>query len=222
MNTLCSILTSEGKFHPPWHDSCSIQRQESTMNKRGLVFAALIFSMCAAAVYAEDGRRGALFQFGGGAAVPMYDAYTEEVFNSTDDVPGVDRITLSIDVALGFSVSPEGYIIGRIDGMGDRLDDGIDYVQLNVYLYSIGYRYYPAVTGLYLEGGFGRAAAVGQESYDADYVFDSSYGFGVAVGYDFNRDPRGFGLTLEAKYNSYRIENMDWSGIAFVGNLCWK
>lgn len=39
---------------------------------------------------------------------------------------------------------------------------------------------------------------------------------------DFNANIRGFGLTVEAKYNSYAIAGSSEAGIAVVGNLCWK
>jgi hypothetical protein len=185
-----------------------------------LVLFTMIFASTGAS--ADEDRRGAMFQIGLGLAVPMYDVDTEELFSYMESMPGVDRITLGLNLALGYGVSPNGIILGRIDGMGDRLYDGVDYMQMNLYLYSLGYRFYPSKTGLYFEGGVGRAAAVIQTSSFGDSTSDSGFGFGVALGYDFNTNLRGFGLTIEAKYNSYDIEGVTEAGISFVGNLCWK
>jgi hypothetical protein len=51
-----------------------------------------------------------------------------------------------------------------MDGFGDRLSYLGEYLQMNSYLYSIGLRHYPSGTG-----------------------------FGLTLGYDFNKTPRGFG-----------------------------
>jgi hypothetical protein len=151
----------------------------------------------------------------------MYDADTDAFFSAMESAPGVDRTTLGLNVALGYGVSDNGIILGRIDGMGDRLFDSVDYIQLNLYLYSLGYRYYPSRTGLYFEGGVGRVAAVMTSSL-GDSASDPGFGYGLACGYDFNADIRGFGLTVEAKYNSYAIEGVSQAGISFTGNLCWQ
>jgi hypothetical protein len=55
-----------------------------------------------------------------------------------------------------------------------------------------------------------------------DSTSDPGFGYGLACGYDFNADIRGFGLTVEAKYNSYAIEGVSQAGISFTGNLCWQ
>ncbi len=44
--------------------------------------------------------------------------------------PAVDRLQLALDLGLGVAVSPKGFVMARIDGTGDRLDDGLDYGQL--------------------------------------------------------------------------------------------
>jgi opacity protein-like surface antigen len=47
-------------------------------------------------------------------------------------------------------------------------------------------------------------------------------GFGVGLGYDFSKNPRGFGLTLEGKYNWLNIEGEEYSGFLILLSLCWK
>jgi len=193
------------------------------MSKRTAVLIVLfIILYSSTGTFADESRRGAMFQLGAGIAVPMYDANTEAIFSFMESSPGVERITLGLNLVLGYGVSPTGIIISRIDGMGDRLYDSVDYFQMNLYLYSLGYRFYPLKTGLYFEGGVGMVAAVMQTSSLGDSTSDSGFGYGMACGYDFNADIRGFGLTVEVKYNSYDIEGTSEAGISFVGNLCWK
>ena len=197
--------------------------QEDRMTKRIAVLIALFTMLCVSmGAFADEGRRGAMFQLGVGMATPMYDADTEAFFSYMESMPGVDRMRLSLNIALGFGVSPGGIILGRMDGMGDRVYDGIDYMQMNLYLYSLGYRFYPSKTGLYFEGGVGSSVAVMQTSSLGNSTSDHGFGFGVACGYDFNTNIRGFGLIIEAKHNSYEIEGSSEAGISLVGNLCWK
>ncbi|PKL08979.1 MAG: hypothetical protein CVV51_06145 [Spirochaetae bacterium HGW-Spirochaetae-7] len=193
------------------------------MFKKNSALIMLFFMICAVTgAFADEGRRGAMFQLGAGMAIPIYDDGTEAFFSAMESTPGIDRITLGLNVALGYGVSPNGIILGRIDGMGDRVYDSVDFIQMNLYLYSLGYRYYPSKTGLYIEGGIGSAVMVYMDSSSYNSSSDPGLGFGVACGYDFNADIRGFGLTVEAKYNSYDIEGINEAGISLVGNLCWK
>jgi len=176
----------------------------------------------AATVSAEEGRRGALFQIGAGTAVPFYPSETEAAFSFIESGVGVERIKIGLNLALGFGISQNGILMARIDGMGDRLYDVSDYIQLNMYLYSLGYRFYPSATGFYLESGVGMATCVMQSSSLGQSTSDPGFGYGAGCGYVFNHDINGFSFTIEAKYNSYTFEGDSAGGISLVGNLCWK
>ena len=112
--------------------------------------------------------------------------------------------------------------MGRIDGTGDRLYDSKDYLQINLYLYSLGARFYPQTTGLYFEGGAGMTAAVLQTSFAGNSSSNNGFGFGGGIGYDFARGSTGFGLNLEAKYDFMEIESYQFGAFMLTVDLCWK
>lgn len=91
---------------------------------------ALVLLLWPSSAIAEDNERGALF--------PSYPSEIEAIMAFVDSAPGVDRLKISLDIGLGVAVSPNSFVMARIDGTGDRLDDGIDFVQVNLYLYSLG------------------------------------------------------------------------------------
>ena len=172
---------------------------------------------------AQVGGRGLLFQVGAGLYFPSYPGSLESDFSDLASLPGMDRIQISLDLALGVPVLERGcYLIARIDGGGDRVDDGNDYIQMNLYLFSLGARYYPYRTGLYVEVGAGASKGVIESSVAASSPSDTGFGYGIAIGYDFNRRQRGFGLSLEAKYDGLTIESEQYGALMFTLNLCWR
>ncbi|MBL8966503.1 MAG: outer membrane beta-barrel protein [Spirochaetaceae bacterium] len=171
---------------------------------------------------AAEGNRSMLFQVGGGLYSPSYPTAFEQVMTEAEAQPGVNRVKLSLNAALGVALSEKTFLMGRVDGMGDRLADAYDYLQLNLYLYSLGLRYYPRTTGFYLEGGAGATKGVLQSSLYGQTTSPNGFGFGAAAGYDFNAAPRGFGLTLEAKYDNFEFEGESAGCLTLALNLCWK
>ncbi len=193
------------------------------MNKKIHILVALIIVLAVPSLAtSQDAGRGLLFQIGAGSSFPSYPSQLETVLSYMDSMPGIDRMKLSLDIALGTAVSQQAYIMARVDGMADRLYDSQDFIQLNLYLYSLGLRYYPSVTGFYVEGGAGASREVLQSSVAGDTASDFAFGFGAAIGYDFNSKARGFGLCVEAKYDNLTIENEQVSGLMLTLNLCWK
>ena len=193
------------------------------MRKCPILFAALVLAFALPSLaLAAEGSRSVLFQVGGGLSVPSYPAEMEEVFSLMEAQPGVERIKLSLDLALGFAVSQEAFVLGRVDGFGDRLYDSYDYYQMNLYLYSLGFRYYPRTTGFYLEAGAGGTKGVAQSSMGGDSASDWGFGYGGALGWDFNQEARGFGLTLEARYDHIEFDGEGAGCLMLALNLCWK
>jgi hypothetical protein len=194
------------------------------MYKRNLMLPvlALIFVLALPGLAAaQEGGRGVLVQVGIGTSVPNYPADTEAVMADADSYPGVDRIKLALGLALGIPVSRRGYVMARVDASGDRVFDSVDYLQFNLYLYSLGVRSYPADSGLYLEAGAGASRAVLQTSTLGDAASDFSYGATAALGYDF-RAGRGFGLGIEARYLALMIEGEAVGALTVCLELCWK
>ena len=163
------------------------------------------------------GRDLLLSQVGAGLYFPSYPAGWESV------ISGVDRNTSGGGLGarlLGFRA---GLHHGTIDSGGDRISySSGDYSQLNLYLFSLGARYYPYVTGLYFEADVGSSQWMVESSGGGSSTSDNGLGYGIAVGYDFNRRLRGFGLELEAKYDSLTIESEQWGAFMLTLNLCWK
>jgi hypothetical protein len=199
--------------------------QEELMNGKQIV----LFALFGAAILfeplglsAEEGQRAVLFQLGAGPAYPAYPAQTETVLSYAEAQAGVERMKLSLDLALGIALNQQGFLMARIDGTGDRLYDSSDYLQLNLYLYSLGLRYYPLTTGFYLDAGGGASRAVIQASTGETYASEVGFGYGLAAGYDFNVSPRGFGLSLEARYLGLEIDSDQASAFMLTIDLCWK
>lgn len=193
------------------------------MNKGCILMLALIVALALPTLAtAQNEGRGVLFQIGAGAYFPSYPGQLEADFSYVDSLPGVDRLKLSLDVALGVAVSQEAYLMARVDGAGDRVYSSSEWLQMNLYLFSVGFRYYPEVTGFYLEGEVGASKAVVQASSGVSSSSDLGFGFGAALGYDFNRNPRGFGLSIEAKYDSLTVESDKVGALMLTLNLCWK
>jgi len=192
--------------------------------KRTLLFITtlLVLTLASAPVFAQDNDRQALFQLGIGPGFPSYPSEMEAILSMMESDPAVDRLQLALDLGLGVAVSPKGFVMARIDGTGDRLDDGLDYIQINLYLYSLGFRYYPDTTGFYLEGNLGASVGVTQSSMFDTESSESGPGFGAALGYDFARKATGFGIVLEARYNFLTIEDYDYGQLMATVNLCWK
>jgi hypothetical protein len=193
------------------------------MNKPIAILFVLITALAAPAIVtSQEAGRGTLFQIGAGAGFPFYPEGIEAAFSNLDSMPGVDRTKVSLDLALGFAFSQQGYFMARIDGLGDRLSINDEYMQMNLYLYSLGLRYYPEVTGFYIEGDAGASAGVVMISTGVTSVSSFGFGYGAGIGYDFTTKARGFGLCLEAKYDGLTIDSEQAGVLMLTLALCWK
>ena len=156
-----------------------------------------------------------------GLGLPKYATSMENILSAAESYPGVSRVKVALDLNLGFAVTEDVFIIVVVDGCGDRLSDSSSWMQLNSYLFSAGLRYYPMRTGLYLGAGAGAAKQAVTDSSGTNVSSPTGFGWGAGIGYDFGK-ATGFGLALEAKYDSLSIEN-DKTGIFLLTvNLLWK
>ncbi len=187
-----------------------------------LVLAITVALTLPSMALAAERSRFVLFQVGCGLSMPSYPAETEDAFTILESQPGVERLKLSLDLALGFAVSQRAFMLGRVDGFADRLYEDNDYLQMNLYIYSIGFRYYPNTTGLHLEAGAGGTRGVARSSLGGDSSSDWDFGFGGARDWDFNPEAKGFGLTLEARYDSIELEGEGANCLMLTLNLSRK
>lgn len=191
-------------------------------NHRCIVLAVMLALAGATEAFAQDQGSGFFLQLGVGPGRPFYPPYLEDGLAGVAADPLVDRVQLSLDLALGMRTAPGRWLVLRVDGVGDRLFDAYDYYQINVYLYSAGFRWYPSLTGAYVELGAGASRMVVQDSVYGTEASAFSYGAGAAVGWDFNQDGRGTSLSLELKYDWLDIEGEPVGALLATVNLAFR
>lgn len=197
--------------------------------KKGIVLIILLVALAGAA-YAQypppEDQRGFMFQIGlGGASVD----YPEGWFpDSSESTPGADRMTIYLDIGLGFAITQKTYLLFSLSGTGDRLESKTDssvYAQFNTLLYAVGLRYYPFTTGLVLGADLGAARAViqgGIGGLTATSTSDWGSGVRFVVGYDFARRLRGFTGILGLAVTGVTIEDEPISTAQIFFSLAWK
>lgn len=187
---------------------------------RHLVFASFLFLALASISAQEAGpeqRRGFLFDLGLGLGAPSYDSGTESLFASLDSDPSITHVTVGLDLGIGYAVSRNCYLILRASGLGDRYADSVDYLQMNLYLYSVEGRIYPFGTGLFVEGGVGASRAVLQTSSLGDSATDFGVGAGLGLGWEFSRKPTGWTVAVKVRVLTLEIEgNTEMGAMALL------
>jgi len=190
------------------------------------IFAAVLFVLLSLSPLAAQTRaerdRGFMFEIGLGLGKPVYDPATASVFDLLDADPTITHVTVGLDLGLGYAIGPKSYLILRASGVGDRYEDSIDFLQMNLYLYSIEGRFYPFTTGLFLEGGIGASRAVLQDSVYGTSSTDFGTGAGLGLGYEFSSRKTGFTLAVKVRVMTLTIEgDVESAGMALLC-LTWK
>ncbi len=144
-----------------------------------------------------------------------YERETEILFDTLASAPGVDRMEIGVNIALYLRTSRTGGVTGfSINGIGDRLDDGVDHIQLNQYLYSISQRFYIGGVvgqGLFFRGDIGLAKMALDTSF-GDATSDMGWGLLVGGGYSFTIS-RGSWMSFSLEYTSKFIEEENVGGV---------
>lgn len=174
------------------------------MRKFSLFLIVMAGFFTGADAYAQSFGRGFLFQGGLGFVGIAYPNDLEDVLSSVEDA-GVDRVQLNLHLGVGFGIGGNLYASFLIDGYADRLDDGIDYLQLNTFLYGFGIHGYPFGTGLVLAGHVGPARTVLQSSIGDD-TSPWGQGFNLMIGYDFIPTIDGSGFLVGLRLGSALID----------------
>ena len=98
---------------------------------------------------------------------------------------------------LGWAISQTTYLVAGIEGFGDGFFAGSNSLdQLNSYLYSVGLRYYPMVTGLVLGLDIGASRLVVTSNATAVGSTPWSTGVGTRLAWDFGGEPTGFTVEI--------------------------
>jgi len=187
------------------------------------VMLVIALSMAALLAWAQNENRGLLFQLGLGASFPSYPSDLGTVLDEVAALPGVTRVQIDLDVELGIPIVQQSYLMLGVNGCGDRLQDSAgDWMQLNMYLYSVGIRYYVEVSGLYGEVDIGGSNAVLDSSVGSTISNTTQFSWGGVIGYDFFPRHRGLSLALEGRYNAYNIDGTLVPTFAAVLDLLYK
>lgn len=190
--------------------------------KKYLVLA-VVFLVGSICIYADDTleQRGFMFEIGLGAT---HVTYTPEIYSmlSQMESAGLDRIKIYLEIGAGFSINKKLYGELSISGTGDRLEDYSNYMQINLYLYGAGLRYYPFTTGLVLGVDAGMARGVMVSDLGSSSSSDPGFGTGFIIAYDFDRTLTGFTIQIGIRANTLRIEGDTLSSASLYGALVWK
>ena len=143
-----------------------------------------------------------------GAAFTGYPSEIQELLDAIEDMDGVDRIRIGLDMGVYFPIGTKAILGAAITGAGDRLEaDSDNWMQVNQYLYAVSAQYFlgrEIGQGLFLRGDMGLAAWVVENEY---MTITSERGFGglIGAGYSWPIFGGGTRIMLEAAYSPKRI-----------------
>lgn len=169
----------------------------------------LCFALVGNALAGEHKKQGVYFNLGLAAAKTSYENEVQDLLDLVEDLPGVNRTQVGIDLGLYFPMQTSSLLGFAITGIGDRLDDGSDHMQLNQYLYALSYRYYPSKMvgkGFFVRGDVGLAKIVLDVSGSGSESSDSGMGMLLGVGYSFQIGG-GTWFSINVDYTSKSIED---------------
>jgi hypothetical protein len=159
------------------------------------------------------------FNLGLSGADATYPDEIEKMLDLVDALPGVDRMTVGVDLGLYFPVQTGSLFGVSLSGMGDRFEVNSEHVQLNQYLIGASYRHYIGKVvgkGFFLRGDAGMARMVLDESGEETETSDWGYGFLVGGGYSFQISG-GTWFSLNADFTSKTIDDETVGGVTVGG-----
>jgi hypothetical protein len=188
---------------------------------RKLFTIVLLFGLFGVGLSAQE--RGVMFQIGLGTAEIEWPQELKEIMDYAEDQPDIDRVKVHLNLGVGAGVGENLYLMGSLQGYGDRLEDSYgEYVQINAYLFGLGLRWYPFVTGLVLGGDLGAARIVSMGSGFASEASEWGRGLGFTAGYDFGGRPNGVSLILGLRFDGMNVDGESVGTAALFLNLAFK
>jgi hypothetical protein len=164
--------------------------------------AVVIFLGVGITAFAQTAERGRGFYIDAGIGYGGI-IYSNEsdimVKNIQDD--GFNRITLLVDVSIGWAVLQNLYLAGSFTGFADRFFKSSDYKQLNTGLYGLGVKFYPLSSKKHLQIGadlgLGSTGLVTYINGSTDTIIsDPGFGMKISAAYDFDSTMTGPALLL--------------------------
>ncbi len=192
---------------------------------RKMLTIVLLFGFAGGGLFAQTNgpERGVMFQIGAGTAQIEWPQELKEMMDYAEAQPEIDRVKVHLNLGLGAAMSEDLYLLGSLQGYGDRLEDSYgDYVQINAYLFALGLRWYPFVTGLVLGGDIGAARLVAMGTGVSSVTTDWGRGLGFTAGYDFGGRRTGVSLILGLRIDGIRVEGESVGTAALFLNLAFK
>lgn len=191
--------------------------------KKIFTLTILITLLITSVTVAQEEQRGFIFTGGIGFADMQWSDEDQQLMDTLEDDPTVDRYKVHINLGIGGAINQKTYLLATLNGYGDRLEDSYgDHLQLNMYLYGAGVRWYPFTTGLVLGTDLGFSRGVADASFADSYVTDWGTGFGFTAGYDFDSTTTGFTGIIGVKMLSLAIESDNLFGASIFLNFAFK
>jgi hypothetical protein len=199
---------------------------EDNMNRKFLLALITFTGVCAMAFSQSNERnRGFYIDAGLGFGGISYNKEIDDMLKTADDY-GVDRMTISLDLSIGWAVLQNVYVVGSITGFGDRLYKSSDYMQINTYLFGPGVRFYPLTSGKHLQLGadlgLGKMVVVSNISGIEANSSDSGFAMKFSVAYDFDSTMTGPALLLGGEALLEFIEGEKVAGFSIFAKFVFK
>ena len=193
--------------------------------KRLMALVILLYIGLPVFAHTSERARGFYIDVGLGFGGISYNDEIDDLLEWADD-NGLDRITISLDLSIGWAVLQKLYVVGSVTGFGDRIYKSSDYMQLNTYLMGPGVRLYPLTSGKHLQIGadLGLGRMVLDSNISGVGTVTSEPGFGVkfSVGYDFDSTMTGAALLLGGELLLDFIENETVTGFSIFAKFVYK
>jgi len=150
----------------------------------------------------EDYRRGFYVDVGAGWGWIKYPEPFNSSVKSVADLPGVTRISIDIDLSLGYAVIPNLYIVGSLGGIADSLSASNTLTMMTMFI-GPGVKFYPLPSKKYLQLGLdiGYSGFSISDSRSSDSIKGpTGFAFQLSVVGDFDKTMTGPALLLGGKF----------------------
>lgn len=179
------------------------------MKSRCIFLLITLITICSTQAYADIENWYAYW--GLGFSNTTYPEPLDSALNAAEAVPGSTRVQLNLDI-LGFYFPVNGDTIAGfvINSSADRLENGSDNIQLNLYTYGASAMKFFGTEpgdGFFLRGDFGITKAVLTSNlFSGNIGSDTGTGFLIGAGYGFVISPQ-HRILLNFNYANRTIES---------------
>jgi hypothetical protein len=191
----------------------------------------LLLIFITATIYSQESnsaiaKRGGIFQLGLGGAIISYPKVINDSLATLKSYATVSQMPIYLNIAGGWSVSENIYLIGEISGFGDRytitLTTNEFWMQINSYLVGCKVKCFPFITGLFIDAGGGLSYMVVDSSIGTTGRSSLGFGGSIGSGYDFASKPAEGGFTIGINETLMYVENEFVNGIGIYAMYAWK